>query len=50
MGKTAAERIQSTFRKVVTKKRKKIALFSDSFLKNLPKGEFDVLIKKEKFT
>ena len=48
MGKTAAERIHPTFRKVFTKKRKKIALFSDSFLKNLPKGEFDFFNKKGK--
>ena len=44
--KAPVERIQSTFSSVITKKRKKIVLFSDSILKNLRMGEFNSFIKK----
>ena len=44
--KAPVERIQSTFSSVITKKRKKIVLFSDSILKNLQMGEFNSFIKK----
>ena len=44
--KAPVKRIQSTFSSVITKKRKKIVLFSDSILKNLRMGEFNSFIKK----
>ena len=44
--KALAERIQSTFSSAITKKRKKIVLFSDSILKNLQMGESNSFIKK----
>ena len=44
--KAPVERIQSTFSSVITKKRKKIVLFSDSILKNLRMEEFNSVIKK----
>ena len=44
--KAPVERIQSTFSSAITKKRKKIVLFSDSILKNLRMGEFNSFIKK----
>ena len=44
--KAPVERIQSTFSSVITKKRKKIIIFSDSILKNLRMGEFNSFIKK----
>ena len=47
--KAPAERIQSTFSSVITKKRKKIVLFSESIFKKLRMGEFNSFIKKEKF-
>ena len=40
------ERIQSTFSSAITRKRKKIVIFSDSILKNLRKGKFHSFIKK----
>ena len=46
--KAPVERIQSTFSSVITKKRKKIVLFSDSILKNLRMGEFNSFIKKRR--
>ena len=47
--KAPAERIQSTFSSAITKKRKKIVLFSDNILKNLRMGEFNSFIKKRSF-
>ena len=44
--KAVVERIQSTFRNAITRKRKKIVLFSDSILKNLLMGEFNSFLKK----
>ena len=38
--------VQSTFSSAITKKRKKIVLFSDSILQNLQMGEFNSFIKK----
>ena len=38
--------IQSTFSSAITRKRKKIVLFSDSISKNLRMGEFNSFIKK----
>ena len=37
--------MQSTFSSAVTRKRKKIVLFSDSILKNLQMGEFNSFMK-----
>ena len=44
--KAPVERIQSTFSSAITRKRKKIVLFSDSILKNLRMGELNSFIKK----
>ena len=44
--KAPVKRIQSTFSSVITKKRKKIFLFTDRILKNLRMGEFNCFIKK----
>ena len=44
--KAPVERIQSTFGGAVTRKRKKVGLFSDIILKNLQVGEFSNFIKK----
>ena len=44
--KVPVKRIQSTFSSVITKKRKKIFLFTDRILKNLRMGEFNCFIKK----
>ena len=42
--KAPVERIQSTFSSPITRKHKKIVLFSDSILKNLRMGEFNFFI------
>ena len=44
--KAAVEIIQSTFSSTITRKRKKIVLFSDSIFKNLRMGELNSFIKK----